>query len=125
MWRYAALFNALCVAQLHDGNKVHHAACCVHSRWLSHDKRVTVHAYVRARYAGEGRSVLAGQRVLSEEKKSPSPMGGEKTFLMYHVSTAICGFGLCQLVCVLNWHSQALDHGICSILASEGSLKIF
>ena len=44
-------------------------------------------------------------------------------YLMCHVSTAICG--LCQLVCVLNWHSQALDHGIFSILASEGSLKIF
>ena len=43
---------------------------------------------------------------------------------MYHVSTAICGFVLCQLVCVLNWHSQALDHGIFSILTSDGSLKI-
>ena len=72
MWRYAALFNALCVAQLHDGNKVHHAACCVHSRWLSHDERVTVHACVRARYAGEGRSVLAGQRVVLRSGAEPS-----------------------------------------------------
>ena len=82
MWRYAALFNALCVAQLHDGNKVHHPARCVHLRWLSHDKRVTVHVCVRARYAGEGRSdyIWPGSACSARRKKVLLPWEGRKLF---------------------------------------------
>ena len=85
----AAVMCALCSVRLHAGSKVHCVACCVHSRRVKHDKRVSSFVSVRAKVAGEARSGLAGQEGVQRARKSSISHGrGEKLF--WRVSPATC-----------------------------------
>ena len=70
---------ALCSVGLQAGSKVHCVACCVHSRRVKHDKRVSSFVSVRAKVAGEARGGLAGQAGVQRARKSSISHGrGEK-----------------------------------------------